>query len=176
MFYVGEIETLDGRKVQGLLAYYPGKGGGDLGIYQLANDYMVKTPLRSLNLENQDDRAFWEKYFAGPSEEQPYRSLIDHPPKHLTTKELSERGYDLSAVDQLNATRENDPKSPRTPNTPSTPAVMAASASPAESSPKSPEPIKYSRQRTDDVQRWIWVLVVVILVLGAAALYSKKRS
>src|SRR6202011_3073321 len=53
MFYVGEIETPDGRKVQGLLAYYPGKGGGDLTIYQVANDYMVRTSLGSLNFDNQ---------------------------------------------------------------------------------------------------------------------------
>jgi hypothetical protein len=71
MFYLGEIETPDARKIQGLLAYYPGKGGGDLAIYQVANDYMVWTPLGSLNFENQGDRAFWEKYFAGPSDEQP---------------------------------------------------------------------------------------------------------
>jgi len=175
MFYVGEIETLDGRKVQGLLAYHPGKGGGDLEIYQVANDYMVKTPLGSLNLENQGDRAFWDKYFAGPGDEQPHRSLIDHPPKHLTTKELSERGYDLSAVDQLNATRENDPKSPRTPHSPSTSAVAAASASPTESFPKSPNPIRHSRQRTDGAQTRIWIVAIVILVLGATSLFLKKR-
>lgn len=176
MFYLGEIEMPDGRKVQGLLAYYPGKGGGDLAIYQVANDYMVRTSLGSLNFENQGDRAFWEKYFAGPSEDQPHRSLIDHPSKHLTTKELSERGYDVSAVDQLNAARENDPGSPQTPNTPSAPAVMAASASPTESSPKLPEPIKNSEQHPGDVQRRFWIVAVVILVLGAAgALYFRKR-
>lgn len=173
MFYVGEIETLDGKKVQGLLAYYPGKGGGDLGIYQVANDYMVKTSLGSLNLESQGDRAFWEKYFAGPSDEQPYRSLIDHPPKHLTTKELSERGYDLSAVDHLNRIRENDPRSQKTPNTSPSPASTSA---PAESSPKSAEPMESPRKIQSNAQKRIWIAVTISVLSAATTLYFKKRK
>jgi len=175
MFYVGEVETPDGGKIRGLLVYYPGKGGGDLAIYQLANDYMVRTSLGSLKLEDKGDRAFWDKYFAGPSEDQPYRSVIEYPVKHQTTKELAEGGYDLSAVHQLNGIRENNPKSAKRPATKLTPAAVFSPAGPTESSPRSPEPMASPRTLQNDVKKGFWIVIVIVILSAGTILYLKKR-
>lgn len=76
---------------------------------------MVKTNLGSLNLQSTDDLPFWDKYFAGPSEHESYRSVVDHPATHLTPKDLAEKHYDLTAVNELNTIGQKDPRSADTP-------------------------------------------------------------
>jgi hypothetical protein len=178
MFYVGHVETPDGRKLQGLLAYYPGKGGGDLALYELSNGYMVKTNLGSLNLQNPQDRAFWEKYFAGPSEDEPYGSLTDHPVQHLSLQDLAAKHYDLTAVNRLNSIRQNDAKSPETPGNSATAVQTTASAAkPSATSSESPTlalPSPATINHGHRIRNWLAVVVVACLV-GAVVVWMLRR-
>jgi hypothetical protein len=117
-FYVGTI-TETGQ--YGLLTYIPGRGGGDLELYRVINNKVVKTDVGSLDLSNEADAEKLKKYFGSAPD---WKGPKAHPEKDLTLNDLRSQGYDVEAI--KNATRALNSLT----NTLPTPSTTANSVSP----------------------------------------------
>lgn len=121
-FYVGIVDEAVGY---GLLTYFPGKGGGDLGLYQIVNNRVIETDLGALDLSKKSDVDKFNKYFGSAPD---WRGPKEHPEKDLTLDDLRSQGYDVDEAIK-NATRGlNSPTNPLP-----TPSIMANAVSPVPS-------------------------------------------
>lgn len=101
-FFVGYVEEV---KAHCLLAYHPGKGGGDLEAYLRSGDAMVVRQLPPLDFEKAGDRVIYDKYFRGPDESHAHRSLVEHPVREMKLDELQQESYDLVSIDAARRSR-----------------------------------------------------------------------
>jgi hypothetical protein len=90
LFYVGRIKSH-----KGLLAYLPGKGGGDLIFYHIVDGKLEKQKIGALDLSNPRDAQELEKYFGSAPN---WKSFKEHPVQVLSENELRNRGYDIDAA------------------------------------------------------------------------------
>jgi hypothetical protein len=97
-FYVGTI-TETGQ--YGLLAYIPGRGGGDLELYRVINNKVAITDLGALDLSKQSDSDNFNKYFGRAPD---WKGPKQHPEKYLTLDDLRSQGYNVDEAIK-NATR-----------------------------------------------------------------------
>jgi hypothetical protein len=90
LFFVGFV---DGK--YGLISYAPGKGGGDLNLYQIANGKITKQKIATLDLSNPKDKTRFVTYFG---EAPDWNSLKNYPVKTLDLDSLRHSGYDVDAA------------------------------------------------------------------------------
>jgi hypothetical protein len=118
-FYVGRIKETG---QYGLLAYIPGRGGGDLELYRIVNNKVVKTEIGTLDLSNEADVEEFAKYFGSAPD---WKGPKQHPERDLTLDDLRSQGYNVDEAIK-NATRALSSST----NTPPTPSAMANTVSP----------------------------------------------
>ena len=87
MFYLG---TVNGT--YGLLAFAPGRGGGDLNLFTSINGKISEQKIATLDLSNAQDKAEFQSYFG---EAPDWKSLKDYPMKTMSLTDLSTAGYDI---------------------------------------------------------------------------------
>jgi len=91
-FYVGRVA---GK--YGLLAYAPGKGGGDLNLFQIVNGKVTEQKIGSFDLSKPQDKKEIESYFGEGGD---WKSLKNYSVKTLSVDELKHAGYDADAAIQ----------------------------------------------------------------------------
>jgi hypothetical protein len=88
-FYVGVV-----RGKYGLLAYAPGRRGGDLNFFQIVNGKVAKAKIASVDLSNPSDNHEMAKYFGSAPD---WRGPKTHPIEKMSLGDLRNAGYDVDS-------------------------------------------------------------------------------
>ncbi len=162
-FYIGFIDNQ-----YGLLAYAPGKGAGDLNLFQLVNGKITERNIGSLNLSVPKDQQEFDNYFGKAPD---WKSKKKYPIKILGLDELRKAGYDVDlAIKEANKAIHPVP-------TASPLAVQSPSGSQFTSVPiQQPTSTSVVKIKTPQSFPWPWIVGAILLLLGGGFLFLHKKS